>query len=58
MPAENREEWLEVGCGAYLRHPLQLHFTHIHLCYTSILVMKASENWEGHDGASATMWRT
>ena len=38
-------------CGAYLRHPLQLHRTHIHLRDQSILVMKTAQNWKGHDGA-------
>ncbi len=41
------------ACGAYLRHPLQLQLAHSRLRYPSILVMEATENWEGHEGATA-----
>ncbi len=35
------------SCGAYLRNPLQVHRTHIPLCYLSILVMEATKDREG-----------
>ena len=34
-------------CAASLSHPLQLHRTHIPLCYPPIRVMKTTQTWKG-----------
>ena len=44
-------------CRTYFRHPLSLHLAHSHLRCSSILVMEATENWEGDDSASAVTCR-
>ena len=36
-------------CGAYFRHPCQLHLMHIHLRHPSIRVMETAQYRQGHD---------